>query len=141
MFKSKINSAKYTLLQRILINVNSDIPRGTECTIQCRAASLSRLPSALLHELRQLETKTIYLLASFGNLMEMQNVNTSSRQRNTSYLPKIYNPQPDYSNRLNGHANSIKVIPESIFFFFFSCNFKQIILEQLKLEKGLQTNI
>lgn len=105
---------------------------------------MSRLPSRLRHELRQLETKTIYLLASFGNLMDMQNVNTSSGQRNTSYLPKSYNPQPDYSNRLNGQANSIKVIPESIlllFFFFFSCNFKQIILEQLKLEKGLQTNI
>lgn len=103
---------------------------------------MSRLPSRLLHELRQLETKTIYLLASFGNLMDMQNVNTSSGQRNTSYLPKSYNPQPDYSNRLNGHANSIKVIPESILLFFsFSCNFKQIILEQLKLEKGLQTNI
>ena len=79
--------------------------------------------------------------------MDMQNVNTLSGQRNTSYLPKSYNPQPDYSNRLNGHANSIKVIPESILllllllFFFFACNFKQIILEQLKLEKGLQTNI
>lgn len=104
---------------------------------------MSRLPSRLRHELRQLETKTIYLLASFGNLMDMQNVNTSSGQRNTSYLPKSYNPQPDYSNRLNGHANSIKVIPESILLllFFFSCNFKEIILEQLKLEKGLQTNI
>lgn len=74
--------------------------------------------------------------------MEMQNIKTSSGQRNTSYLPKSYNPQPDYSNRLNGHANSIKVIPESILLlFFFSRNFKQIILEQLKLEKGLQTNI
>ena len=75
--------------------------------------------------------------------MDMQNVNTSSGQRNTSYLSKSYNPQPDYSNRLNGHANSIKVIPDSILLllFFFSRNFKQIILEQLKLEKGLQTNI
>ena len=107
--------------------------------MKCLATSLSRLPSRLRHELRQLETKTIYLLASFGNLMDMQNVNTSSGQRNTSYLPKSYNPQPDYSNRLNGHANSIKVIPESILLLLFF--FKQIILEQLKLEKGLQTNI
>lgn len=92
--------------------------------MKCLATSLSRLPSRLRHELRQLETKTIYLLASFGNLMDMQNVNTSSGQRNTSYLPKSYNPQPDYSNRLNGHANSIKVIPESILllFFFFQTN-------------------
>lgn len=37
--------------------------------MKCLAASLSRLPSRLRHELRQLETKTIYLLASFGNLM------------------------------------------------------------------------
>ena len=101
---------------------------------------MSRLPSPLRHELRQLETKIIYLLASFGNLMEMQNVNTSRGQRNTSYLPKSYNPQPDYSNRLNGHTNLIKMIPQSILFFFLSCNFKQIILEQLKLEKGLQNN-